>query len=338
MRQMWNVYHDEIPEFLLEFMDLDIMKRIEKVGMNCGCEYTQFPLFKHLKPYSRYDHSVGCALIIWHFTKDKEQTLAGLFHDVATPSFSHVIDFLHKDYLVQESTEEKTEEIMKESLELMNLMNKHEILLERIKDYHIYPIADNNTPCLSSDRLEYTLSNLYNYGICSLEEIQEFYDDLVVGINENDEPELCFKTAAVAEHFALCALKTARIYVADADRLIMQLLSEIIDQAIKWNVLSESDLYTDEEIVVSKLLDSEKTNVMWNQFIQLHEVKKAVNKPETGLWRRVNAKKRWINPMSVHDGRVMDISAAFQKEMTEFLNQSFDEYIGTKQRIAYLSV
>ena len=338
MRRMWNIYHDEIPEFLNEFMNLDIMKRIEKVGMNCGCEYTQFPLFQNLKPYSRYDHSVGCALIIWHFTKDKEQTLAGLFHDVATPAFSHVIDFLHKDYLVQESTEEKTEEIMKDSLELMNLLDKHGVLLERIKDYHIYPIADNCTPCLSSDRLEYTLSNLYNYGICSLEEIKEFYEDLMIAVNEVGEPELCFQSADTAEHFALCALKTAKIYVADADRLIMQLLSEVIDQAIRWNVLFESDLYSDEEMVISKLLSDERTSLMWKQFTHLHAVEKAVNKPETGLWRKVNAKKRWINPKSILQGRVSEFSFEFKKEIKDFLNQNFEEFIGTKDNISYLSM
>lgn len=338
MKRMWNVYHDEIPEFLLRFMDLDIMKRIEKVGMNCGCEYTQFPLFVNLKPYSRYDHSVGCALIVWHFTKDKAAALAALFHDVATPSFSHVIDFLHKDYLVQESTEEKTEEILKSSLELKELLNHYDILLDDIKDYHIYPIADNKTPRLSADRLEYTLSNLYNYGMCTLEEIKMFYDDLMVVKNEDNELELCFKTAAAAESFALCALKTARIYVADADRLIMQLLSEIIEQAIRWHVLQEEELYTDEETVISRLVSDERTLRMWNQLTQLHEVKRAINKPDKGIWRKVNAKKRWINPMSVDSGRMMEYSNAFHREVSEFLNQDFKEYIGSDDIISYLSV
>lgn len=93
--------------------------RLRDVGMNCGCEYTAFPRFVKIGPYSRYDHSLGVALIVWHFTKRKEQTLAGLFHDLATPVFAHVVDFLNGDHLRQESTEAGTRECIAGSPELM---------------------------------------------------------------------------------------------------------------------------------------------------------------------------------------------------------------------------
>ena len=96
-----SIYHHEIPEFLVQFANTPAMLRLKQVGMHCGCEYTCFPIFKHLERYSRYDHSIGVALIIYHFTKDIKQSLAGLFHDIATPSFSHVIDFLNNDHLTQ---------------------------------------------------------------------------------------------------------------------------------------------------------------------------------------------------------------------------------------------
>ncbi len=336
MQKMWEIYHDEIPEFLKEFMELDIMQRIKNVGMNCGCEYTQFELFRNLKPYSRYDHSVGCALIIWHFTQDKAQTLAGLFHDVSAPAFSHVIDFLHQDHLIQESTEEMTEDILNASKNLKELLIKHDLAIEQIKDYHMYPVADNDTPRLSSDRLEYTLSNLYNYGFCTLDEVKQFYDDLTVSFNEDHEIEICFKSAEICEKFALCALKTAQIYVADADRLIMQLLSDLIQWAIEYKVLRESDLYVDESYVISRLLSNDETSVMWKQFTCLNAVERAVNKPETGLFRQVNAKKRWINPMICDGRRIRDISGVFKRKADEFLVQNFTEFIGTNDKIINL--
>ena len=66
---------------------------------------------------------------------------------------------MNKDYEKQESTEELTTKIISESKEIMTLLNRDGIKVEEVADYHIYPIADNDTPCLSSDRLEYTLSN-----------------------------------------------------------------------------------------------------------------------------------------------------------------------------------
>lgn len=48
------------------------------------------------------------ALLTYKLTNDKVATLAGLFHDIATPCFSHVIDYMNGDYENQESTEEYT--------------------------------------------------------------------------------------------------------------------------------------------------------------------------------------------------------------------------------------
>ena len=94
----YRIYHDEMPAFLLKCAETAVVGRLRGVGMNCGCEYTSFPRFRGLRPYSRFDHSMGVALIVWHFTGDRAQALAGLLHDVATPVFAHVVDFMRGDY------------------------------------------------------------------------------------------------------------------------------------------------------------------------------------------------------------------------------------------------
>ena len=113
--RLWDLYHPETPGFLRPMTEAPELRRLEDVGMNCGCEYTSFPRFKDMGRYSRYDHSVGVALIVWNFTGDPVQAAAGLFHDIATPVFAHVVDFLRGDYLVQESTEKGTLECIQGS-------------------------------------------------------------------------------------------------------------------------------------------------------------------------------------------------------------------------------
>ena len=142
------------------------------------------------------------ALIIWHFTHDKKQTLAGLFHDIATPVFKHCIDFMNGDSETQESTEERTTDIIRNSKQIMSLLERDGIKLEEVNDYKIYPIADNNTPQLSADRLEYSLSNaLFTYKTKSFSEIKEIYNDIEIQKNENNEEEIGFKTQKIAEIF-----------------------------------------------------------------------------------------------------------------------------------------
>ncbi|MFQ7170738.1 MAG: hypothetical protein ACLRQF_00675 [Thomasclavelia ramosa] len=79
-------------------MNTNIFTRLKDIGMNCGMEYTQFQTFKNSFGVSRYDHSIGFFLITYHFTHDKHATVAALLHDIATPVFAHVIDFLNNDY------------------------------------------------------------------------------------------------------------------------------------------------------------------------------------------------------------------------------------------------
>ena len=82
-----KILSKEFPQFLKKYLNIPILSRLKGVGLLCGTDWT--PFFKNNFFYSRFDHSVGVALIIWHFTKDKAQTIAGLLHDVSTPAFSH---------------------------------------------------------------------------------------------------------------------------------------------------------------------------------------------------------------------------------------------------------
>ena len=159
------------------------MLKQQYISITCGTIYSD--LFESSYFFSSLDHAIAVALIIWHFTHDKKQTLSGLFHDIATPVFKHCVDFLNGDYMTQESTEDLTTKIISESTEIKNLLKKDNILLEEVDDYHKYPIADNDTPKLSSDRLEYSLSNaLLTYNLLDLDEIKEIYNDIEIQKDE----------------------------------------------------------------------------------------------------------------------------------------------------------
>ena len=70
--------------------------------------------------------------------------MAGLFHDISTRVFSHVIDFVKKDYLVQESTEDETRQIILQDAVIMNQLLCDGISVDEVSDYHLYPIADKD--------------------------------------------------------------------------------------------------------------------------------------------------------------------------------------------------
>ena len=297
------------------------MQRLKDVGMHCGCEYTSFPMFVGLDNYSRYKHSVGCALIVWHFTQDRRQTIAALLHDIATPTFAHVVDFLNGDHLKQESTENGTVNIIASSPEIMTRLKEWNIELEEVADYHVYPIADNNSPKLSADRLEYTLSNLVNYRITPTEKIKEWYDHLMVGKNEEGEDELMFDDFQIAEAFCLSALETSKIYVADEDRFAMQTLSELLCKHITRGVLSKNDLYRTESEVIALLQQDEEARQDWERFRALRHIHRGNH---AGA-KTVLSKRRYINPYLNGKGRMVHLSNMFAQALEPFLSQRLDE-------------
>ena len=323
MRELWSVYHWEIPQFLREFAATPPMQRLKDVGMNCGCEYTQFPRFASIGSYSRYDHSLGVALIVWHFTGDMAQSLAGLFHDVTTPVFAHVVDFLNGDHLRQESTEAGVEGCLSASPEVMALLGTYGIELGQVTDYHRYPIADNDSPALSADRLEYTLGNLLNYGFADLETIRKFYEDLTVGQDEQGRPELVFRTPEAAAAFTSAALKNAHVYVADEDRFAMESLAHLLRLALERGVLTLDDLHATEPPVIRKLERDSACQALWCRFCSFSKIEKRWEKPGEDGWLCINAKKRWIDPLAAGRGRVSAWNGAVSREMAAFRSLDF---------------
>ena len=228
------------PDFLDKYIELPSLQRLAGVGLLCGTDWTA--LYKNRFYYSRLDHSIGVTLIVWHFTHNKAQTIAGLLHDISTPVFSHVSDFRKGDALTQTATEEPTAAMVRGDEELVNLLAKDGLSAEQVEDYHIYPIADNEIPQLSADRLEYMFpSGMALDGSWTMEEIRLCYNDLVILKNEDGADELGFKTLEIAELYCEHFCMIGHILQLNENKLTLQLLGQIMNLAEKAGVLSEDD-------------------------------------------------------------------------------------------------
>ena len=335
IKEYLKILSPEIPNWLLEYINTPEMLRLDKIGMSCGTWYTKVYNDKYF--YSALTHSIAVALIIWNFTKDKKQTIAGLFHDIATPVFKHCIDFMNEDSEKQESTEERTEQIIKNSKQIMNLLNKDNIKLEEISNYHIYPIADNDTPKLSSDRLEYTLSGgLYQTRVFEIKDIKKYYGNVTILKNEEGIPELGFKDLKICEEFIHKISNLWPRWIEDEDRLCMQFIADIIKSMYIKDYITIDDLYTLSENEVINLIKNCKDDYIKIAFEKFQNATRdSIYKsdiPNNNIYcTSVKGKKRYINPLvkcKNENCRIKNVSTLANDDINKFLNMKLYKYIG----------
>ena len=326
------------PSFLEDFISLPILTRLKGIGLLCGTDYT--PLFHNSFFYSRFDHSVGVALIVWNFTKDIKQTVAGLLHDLSTPAFSHVTDFKNGDALKQESTEDLNAQMIREDKALSLVLKKYGLSYEDVENYHIYPVADNDMPGLSADRLEY----MYPSGaaldkVWNLSEIKNNYSHIVIYKNEKGLPELAFDSVEEAALYAKKFAEISLILQHNEDKIAMQLLADILTLAEKTGLARESDWYSSSEkdLILRFDLALEKykgsSNQYEKEFVKLYKTfrsSKSIirsDKPLEGAYNlSLEVKKRYVNPLVADGVRVSAIDKSVAECIENFLSFRDSEF------------
>ncbi len=284
----------KIPSFIVKYLAVPSLVRLKDVGYFCGMDYASKNVYDFKEKISRYDHSLTVALLTWKFTGDKNATLAGLFHDIATPCFAHVIDYMNKDYENQESTEEYTEKLIKNDEKLQEFLKEDNISLEDIINFKKYTIVDNNRPKLCADRLDgIILTGIAWTKTIIKKDIVEIVNDLEVYKNEYQESELGFKT----QNIALKALDTSneidKFCHTNEDNFMMELLAEIAKMAIDNKIIKYDELYY---LVEPTLLDKIRNSKI-NKLVNL------LNKFENILVSDIpvivlnNVKIRDLNPL-----------------------------------------
>ena len=71
IKKYLQILSKEFPAFLIEYANVPEMQRLKGISMVSACEHTKLIPYKFF--HTRYEHSLGVALIVWHFTKDKKQ-------------------------------------------------------------------------------------------------------------------------------------------------------------------------------------------------------------------------------------------------------------------------
>ena len=326
IKKYHKILSPDYPDFLDKYIALPVLQRLKGVGLLCGTDWTR--LYKNRFYYSRLDHSVGVALIIWHFTHDMAQTLAGLFHDASTPVFSHVSDFRKGDALTQTATEAPNEALLKNDKALCELLAEDGLTVDQICDYHIYPVADNEIPQLSADRLEYMFpSGMALDGSWDLASIEKAYNDITVLKNEEGFDELGFQTLEIAEDYCRRFCMIGHILQLNENKLTLHMLGQIMNLAVEQGVLKEEDFMNKSERKIMETLtvpepiegphaDLSRLYTTFRTMTSIEHTAHALP-PEDYFCVSLNVKQRYIDPL-VGTSRLSAISPFAKKIIKDF--------------------
>lgn len=211
----------------------------------------------------------------------------------------------------------------------MNLLKRDEIKLEEVSDYKIYPIADNQTPKLSADRLEYTFMNGFYYKkVWNLSTIKEIYDDIKIIKNEENISELGFETIHMAEKFIDGASKLWPLWVSSEDTITMYFFADIIKKMYNENYITKKDLYqlSEQEIInLIKNCKNEKISKLFIKFMNCKDIVDCDKYQNDKFCVSRKVKRRYINPLT-KNGRIYDISKEARKKIDDYINMNISKY------------
>ena len=321
-------FNGNIPDFLEKYLTLPMFQTLKGKGQFCGVENTN--LFHPKSKYNRLDHSVNCAGIIWHLTKDKKRTIKALCHDLSTVSFAHTIDFLLKDSINQNAAESLIDrrKILNSSKEFLSYLKEDGLTLEDIYFLEQDSLIDISRPGVCVDRFEGIIHINYIWlNTCSLEDIKTILNDLWVLINEQWQEEIGFKTLEVGQLFFELMLNYAYCMQSKEDKYSMQFIADLLSIAIKDGLLTLSDLYTlKEEKIVSILRNNYE---VWQTFEKIDYVKSS-NICPSGYYVVVDAKKRYAIPLvqiGTKTRRITDVAVLCSDKLEQFWKFKEQKYL-----------
>ena len=247
--------YNDMPLFLKKYLKCPSLVRLMSVGYFCGMDFASKSVYNFDEYISRFDHSLTTSLLTYKVTNDKTMTVAALFHDVATPCFSHVIDYMNEDYEKQESTEELTEDIIKNDKYLLKCLKEDNIDVDNIINFKNFSIVDNDRPKCCADRLDgVILTGIAWTKNVTKDDIKKIINDVRVFKNEDNEDEIGFNNRDIVSKI-IDVSKSIDLYChTNEDNYMMHLLANITKLSIDKCYITYDDLYSLNEVELFNIL------------------------------------------------------------------------------------
>ncbi|CAM4128821.1 hypothetical protein BAMA_22390 [Bacillus manliponensis] len=287
----------EIDGVLEELIQTKAMQRLKNIHQG-GASFLVNPKWN----VPRYEHSIGVMLLVKMLGGTVEEQIAALLHDVSHTAFSHVIDHvLHTD---EENYHEEIFQDVIQNSEIPAVLKKYGYTYTLLQEWEKWTLLERPLPLLCADRIDYTLRDLYTYGMISKEDINQFLPSLIV-----KENQICVSSLYAAEWFVKVYYKeTLDFFLHPLNAYGYSLLISILKRALEKRIIQIEDFLTDDWEIIKRLqsCEDEKTHELLTLLqgnVQIEE-----NKDEYDICYG-GGKERIVDPSVYIDGEIKSASS-----------------------------
>lgn len=231
---------------LVELMNSRPVQRLKHIA-NAGISSKVIPN----RNVSRYEHSVGVMKLLKDFGAPLEEQAAGLLHDVPHTVFSHVVDSVFGCSQTQDFHEKFHRDIILNS-EIPEILKRFGLDVEYILDDKNFPLLERPLPDLCADRLDYSMRDM-----CAAYNLKSRFDELrkhLIVHGSGPDREVVFDGSYYALQFALLFMDASKtLWANPREMAAYEIFAEAIRQGLNKNIISESDLFTTDDVFFAKL-------------------------------------------------------------------------------------
>ncbi|MHB8362265.1 MAG: HD domain-containing protein [Patescibacteria group bacterium] len=230
-------------EVILELLKDPKVLRLKKITQGGTID-----ILKTHKDFSRYDHSLGCMLLIRHLGGSLDEQIAALLHDISHTAFSHVGDVVYKKNENKESYHEIIKKDYINKSNIPNILKKYNFNIDYIGNEKNFALLEKPLPNLCADRIDYSLRSLYVY-LNKQNKAKEYFNHLI-----KYNSEIIFDNKNIAIEYSRDFLNLdKKIYNNIVNRTSYYILADIIKRSLKLSIIKESDLLTYDQYVLDKI-------------------------------------------------------------------------------------
>jgi len=283
---------------ILELINSSTLQRLKEIDQ-AGYFEPHFPGTTH----SRFEHSIGDYLLLKIYRAPIEEQIAGLIHDVSHSAFSHCIDYVldagsEKEHNHQDNV---FDDYVRKS-EIPEILKKYNLDLNYILDDKNFPLKENDLPDLCSDRIDYSLRTATIFK--EIENGKFFIDNLTA-----KDGRWIFKDFESAKKYAELFLKLNTNYYAGIQSAVrFRTVGDCLRYALSKNYISETDLYTTDKIVLSKIEPYIHNDPKLKLLFERMNNKIGFRNDPTNYDGKVFCKSRVVDPLCLHNGEIKRVS------------------------------